>query len=108
MLPEREEYLFRIFARCTHTHQEVQRIADDIVRRNDRTHRFGLRVVAREQVARRRKADQGDSLDQARTSCPFYIGFGRRVSDDPAIEDRAHPAWINMRRFMRGIRTAMQ
>src|SRR5215813_5666276 len=84
MLPEREEYLLRIFARCYHIHHGTERIPDGILCRNDRTHRFGLRVVAREQVARRRVAHQGSSLDQARTSCPVSIGFGRRVLDHPA------------------------
>ena len=40
---------------------------------NDRTHRFGLRVVAREQVARRRVAHQGGSLDQTRASGPVSV-----------------------------------
>ena len=70
---------------------------------NDRTHRFGLRVVTSNDAARRRKAHQGGSLDQVRPLCPVCIGFGRSVPDDTAIDDRAHPARIDVRHFTRGI-----
>jgi hypothetical protein len=44
------------------------------------------------------------SLNQARASCPASTSFGRRVSDDTAIDPPAHPALIDVRAVSGGSR----
>src|SRR5215831_17876550 len=97
MLPECEKYLLGVIVLRRRVRQESERITDDIVCRNDRTDRCGLRIVAREQDARRRKSGRGGSLDLAGGPCPVCIGPGGRIGSNAAIDEVAQTARINPR-----------